>query len=76
VCGINSPEKELEKGKNQNCRVYDVSNNKYVHFISLPCMQRSVPYSYAYRLALLSAIGTLRSQDLEDYQVSVFVALY
>ncbi|KAH9850052.1 WD40 repeat-like protein [Lenzites betulinus] len=28
VCGINSPQDALQKGQNQNCRVYDVKENK------------------------------------------------
>ncbi|KAA1466269.1 WD40 repeat-like protein [Dentipellis sp. KUC8613] len=47
VCGINSPEDKMGKGENQNCRVYEVNDNK---------------------LALLSSISTLKSNDLEDYQ--------
>lgn len=43
VCGINSPQDALQKGQNQNCRVYDVKENKCV---PQPCSTRYYNLQY------------------------------
>lgn len=70
MCGINSTPVQLEKGQNENCRVYGVQNNKYVLTRLGRTSLNSAP---DFRLTLVGTRGTLTvSADDDDYQVSSF----
>lgn len=68
VCGVNSSQDALHSGQNQNCRVYNVKENKSV---------TRPPFLYAFfqtchlRISLSTTRSTLelKGED-DDYQVS------
>jgi prolactin regulatory element-binding protein len=68
VCGINSSKESLEKGENENCRVFSISEsgNAYERLHLRLFTILTIPYS------LIKGItrGTLPSGALEDYQVA------
>ncbi len=67
MCGINSPQELLEKGENDNCRVFSVKDQKWVTDTSL---RGSPELTGLTRFTALATAGTLPAGSIEDYQVS------
>lgn len=62
ACGVNSSAENLKDGKNENCRVYTVKEDKYV----LPVLARLSPPDALRRIYPSNTQSTLELDSTED----------
>lgn len=73
ICGVNSTMEKIEKGQNENCRVFSVEDQKCV--VNQPRFPPIITCDLS-RLELLNTKGTIPPDDIEDYQVPSILTSY